>query len=310
MTNTPYDDVFRTLLNDCSTLIFPLLNETFGECYTGQEKIIFAPNEHFLNRQNGEMNERITDTCFRIEGNVSRKYHWECQSSTDSSMLVRFFEYDTQIALDEGVATGNVFTVIFPHSAVLYLRCNASTPSELKTRIVTPGGTVEYAILVMHSQKYSVEEIFRKKLLFLIPFHIFSYENMFERYEQDRRLLDMLKREYEYIKNRLEELQEKKEIDEYTKCTIIDMSKKVLDHIAKKYDNIREEVKSVMGGKVLEYEAKTIKNEGKREGRREGRLEVLIDLACDGLLTIKEAALRADITEDTFQKKMQEHRRI
>lgn len=80
------------------------------------------------------------------------------------------------------------------------------------------------------------------------------------------------------------------------------MSKKVLEHIARKYDNIREGVKSVMGGKVLEYEAKTIKNEG--------RLEVLIDLVCDGLLTVKEAALRADITEDVFQEKIQEHRRI
>ena len=33
--STPYDDVFRTLLNDCSRLILPVLNEIFGENYTG-----------------------------------------------------------------------------------------------------------------------------------------------------------------------------------------------------------------------------------------------------------------------------------
>ena len=63
---------------------------------------------------------------------------------------------------------------------------------------------------------------------------------------------------------------EKGTISEYTRCTIIDMSNKVLEHIAKKYHAVREGVKSVMGGKVLEYEAKTIKREGIKEGIKEG----------------------------------------
>ena len=53
--STPYDDVFRTLLNDCSPLIIPMINEIFGEHYTGREKIIFSQNEHFLNRQDGKI---------------------------------------------------------------------------------------------------------------------------------------------------------------------------------------------------------------------------------------------------------------
>ncbi len=46
LTNTPYDDVFRTLLNDCSGLIIPVINEVFGEHYTGEEEIVFSLNEH------------------------------------------------------------------------------------------------------------------------------------------------------------------------------------------------------------------------------------------------------------------------
>ena len=53
ISNTPYDDVFRTLLNDCSSLIIPVINEIFGENYSGKEKIIFSSNEHFLNKQGG-----------------------------------------------------------------------------------------------------------------------------------------------------------------------------------------------------------------------------------------------------------------
>lgn len=115
-----------------------------------------------------------------------------------------------------------------------------------------------------------IEEMFQKNLLFLIPFYIFSHERRFKEYEEDEAKLELLKKEYEQIKNRLEELLSQGIISEYSRCTIIDMSNKVLEHIAKKYDFGREGVKSIMGGKVLEYEAKTIREEGRKEGREEG----------------------------------------
>jgi hypothetical protein len=270
ITNTPYDDVFRTLLNDCSSLIIPVINEVFGEHYSGQEKITFSPNEHFLNQQGGNEEERITDTSFKIEGKETKKYHLECQSSTDNSMLVRFFEYDTQIALDEGRINGNVLIVTLPHSAVLFLRHHASTPDTLKIRMVTPGGTVEYDIQVMKSQQYTLEAIFEKNLLLLIPFYIFSHESQFDEYEKDKTKLKSLQKEYEQIKNKLEELLNQGAISEYTRCTIIDMSNKVLEHIAVKYNSVKEGVKAVMGGKVLEYEAKTIIREGIEQGIEQG----------------------------------------
>ena len=41
ITNTPYDDVFRTLLNDCSFLIIPVINEVFGELFgTGKNRLL------------------------------------------------------------------------------------------------------------------------------------------------------------------------------------------------------------------------------------------------------------------------------
>lgn len=270
LTSTPYDDVFRTLLNDCSSLIIPVINEVFGEHYQGTEEIVFSPNEHFLNQQDGNEQGRVTDTSFKIIGHQVKKYHWECQSSTDASMLVRFFEYDTQIALDEGKVEGGVLTVTFPHSAVLYLRCSESTPDKLETKIVTPGGSVTYGIQVMKAPEYTVGEIFEKGLLFLIPFHIFSHERKFKEYERDGRGLESLKSEYGQIRASLEELLDKGAISEYMKCTVIDMSNKVLEHIAKNYVSVREGVRSAMGGRVLEYEAKTIKNEGREEGREEG----------------------------------------
>ena len=131
---TPYDDVFRTLLNDCSELVLPVLNEIFGEHYSGTERIVFSGNEHYLNRQDGKEERRITDSAFTVIGGEStfedgehsedgerfedarrtagggeteaetalrdagstavrgKKYLFECQSTADSSLLIRIFE--------------------------------------------------------------------------------------------------------------------------------------------------------------------------------------------------------------------------
>lgn len=58
----------------------------------------------------------------------------------------------------------------------------------------------------MKSQRYTLEEIFKKKLLFLIPFYIFSHEGNFEEYEQDEMKLQVLLSEYNQIKVGLEKL--------------------------------------------------------------------------------------------------------
>ena len=40
---TPYDDAFRTMMNDCIQLLIPVINEIFGKNYTGKEKLLPTP---------------------------------------------------------------------------------------------------------------------------------------------------------------------------------------------------------------------------------------------------------------------------
>ena len=65
---------------------------------------------------------------------------------------------------------------------------------------------------------------------------------------------------------------------------------KVLEHIAKRYAAVRKGVKSIMGGKVLDYEAKTIRNEGVEEGIR-GTVSILKKLG------VPAQAIRVQIQE-------------
>ena len=141
----------------------------------------------------------------------------------------------------------------------------------------------EYDIPVIKSQRYSIDEIFEKNLLLLIPFYIFSHESRFKKYESDTAMLETLMSEYECIRERLERLAEQKTINEFTKCTILDMANKVLENIAANHEKVREGVKSVMGGQVLEYEAKRIRNEGIKQGIEQGVEQGIEALILDNL---------------------------
>lgn len=269
---TAYDDSFRTLLNDCRELIIPVVNEAFGERYTGHEKIIFGINEQLQSQAGGDPKKVITDSSFEIvtAAGARKRYHIECQALPDSSMLVRLFEYDTGIALADGEVESGVLTVSFPKSAVLFLRHREKTPDTMLIRMVTPGGTAEYTVPVIKVQRYSLDDIFGKRLLFFIPFYIFSHEKQLPEYDSDAAKLKKLEDEYAYILAKLNELQKAGEITEFVKKSICVMTNHVMALIAKRYERVREGVEHIMGGKILEYEAKTILNNGISIGRDEG----------------------------------------
>ena len=282
-----YDGAFRTILNDCRKLIIPVINEIFHEHYTGEEEIRFFPNEHFLDQQDAADKERITDTNFQIIGRIVKKYHLECESSLpDGKITIRLFEYDAQIALDEGEVTEETLTVTFPNTAVMYLRAYKKTPDKMKYVIVTPGGTVEYDVPIMKVQSYSLDEIFEKRLLMLIPFYIFSHEKSFSEYNNNEQKLEELKAEYRIILERLDDLEKQGIIGAFDKRTIIELSSDVIREIARKYENVQKGIGAMMRGPLIQTEARTILNRGISENKKETALRMLKV----GKLTIEEIA--------------------
>ncbi len=291
-----YDGAFRTILNDCRQMIIPVINEVFKEDYTGNEIIEFHPNEHFIEQQDSANQERITDTNFIIYGKKKKKYHLECESSLpDGRMTIRLFEYDAQIALDEGEVVNETLTVTFPNTAVLYLRNYKKTPDKMRYVIKTPGGTVEYDVPIMKVQEYTLEDIFSKGLLLLIPFYIFSHEKNFKVYNSNEQRLAELKAEYRSILERLDKLEQEGIIGAFDKRTIIELSGDVIREIAQKYEKVQKGIGGMMSGALLETEARTILNRGKDEAKKETALRMLQD----GELPIDKVAKYSglDITE-------------
>ena len=287
------------ILNDCRQLIIPVINEIFGETYTGEEEIRFFPNEHFLDQQDLADKERITDTNFTIFGKIPKKYHVECESSLpDGKITVRLFEYDAQIALDEGRVTRETLTVTFPNTAVLYLRTFKKTPDKMKYVIITPGGTVQYDVPVMKVQTYALDDIFEKRLLMLIPFYIFSHEKSFPEYNTNEQKLGELKAEYQKIIERLDGLEQQGVIGAFDKRTIIELSGDVMKEIAQKYENVQKGIGDMMRGALIETSARTILNQGISQGISQGinqgisqnQRETALRMLQDGDLSIDKIA--------------------
>ena len=156
----------------------------------------------------------------------------------------------------------------------------------MKYVIVTPGGTVQYDVPIMKIQTYSLEDIFEKGLLMLIPFYIFSHEKGFPEYDSNEQKLEELKAEYQKILERLDELERQGVIGAFDKRTIIELSGDVIKEIAQKYENVQKGVGDMMRGVLIETSARRLKNEAENETKRNTALRMLKR----GKMTIEEIA--------------------
>ena len=105
--------------------------------------------------------------------------------------------------------------------------------------------------------------------------------------------------EFEEICAKMEQLVQENKMTELESRIIVELSKKVVDNIAKKYKKITRGVERVMGGKVIETEAKKMYNRGIKIGEENGRNEGLKDLIKKKLAKGKDIAQIADEIEES-----------
>ena len=257
--STTFDDVFRTIAQKMPFMMVALINEAFGESYPDNVKIQQLRNE-FITKDK----KIITDSLFLIK---DKYYHIECQSNPDSTMEIRMIEYDFMIAHEHAEKKEGRYEINFPESAVLYLRHNKSTPDKLKVVVNMPDGrSFDYETKIIKAKDYTQEEIFRKKLLVLVPFYLMRYEDQFSEMEQNEKEKLAFFESCEKLRKQLENEVGNRDI-QY--ADMIDLITKVSDHILEDHKKIRKGVKDIMGGKILELRSEKLLKKGRTEGRAE-----------------------------------------
>ena len=258
--STIFDDVFRTMLEKMPQLAVPLINEVFGTSYPEDVKIIQKRNEH--QTKNGRI---ITDSHLLI---ANRIYHIECQSTDDSTMVIRMIEYDFAISLEQVQKENGRYRMYFPQSCVLYLR-GIKKRDTISVEIVMPNGdTVEYTVPVVQVQEFTCDDMMQKHLLFLLPYHVIKYEQEKELdtdSEKWKEFLDECKKIESYLEeNFLEKGNEKSYRD------MIELIIRIADHVFRDNEKVRKGFGDVMGGKVLELESDKLIQRGIEQGLEQG----------------------------------------
>ena len=94
ISNTPYDDAFKTMYVECDELVYPLLNEVFGEHYSGNEKIIRRGNEFFENEEDQKF------------GNVRKGMGEIMGGHVLDSVVIRARDEGIQKGIEKGIEKG------------------------------------------------------------------------------------------------------------------------------------------------------------------------------------------------------------
>lgn len=296
----PYDSAFKTVMYECKDIVYPLLNETFGESYDKSIRIEFLNEEH-EDASDSELKEIIiSDTNFIVrssEGKVLGRYIYECQSSGDSKMTVRMYRYSARTAFEQMYEENGILHIPFPEVAVLYLKGKGSDSIEESiVRLEFPDRTIDYKMKALRFRRYTIDELFDKKLYVLLPFTLFLYDGKLDKINSDDEKLANLMKSYENIISRLNDAEKTGEITDFEKREVLNLLKSVSDALAHKYDNITKEVDEIMGGQILKFpDTEALKN-SKNEGRVEGRIEERID-------TLREFGMQDDKIVDDIKKK-------
>ena len=290
-----YDDAFRTMESECDDLLIPFINYFFDESYDRSAEILHMRNEHFVERDDQTAEKRVTDSYVKIsQGGTLKAYHLECESKKyDGSVLVRLFEYDAQIAIDESKYTRTSLRLDFPNTGLLILRDSRVTPREAEVIIRTPGGEVKYNIPIIREADFTVDDIFDKQLYFLLPFYIFNHEKLLKEYDKDAEKLDAFLQMQETIIDRLHGDVMSKCLSSLSCDVIIRLIRSVAYKLTAKTKNVQMRMEELMGGKVLDLDVIRAHKEGKAEGREEGKAEGREEGRAEG----RETGIRAFIED-------------
>ena len=203
-------------------------------------------------------------------------YHLECQSTHDASMVVRMIEYDFSIALQEALEQGAPYRMKFPSSCVLLLRHTSETPDYLEMEVEMPDSKpFRYHAKIYKTQLVSEEEIFRRRLLILLPFYLMRYEKELSSLDAESDAAAALIRECREIRMRLADLT-LLQGDELLYRQITELIIRVSDHLLAANEPLNRKVRPAMGGEVLELMDDKIersRKEGIQEGIALGRQE-------------------------------------
>lgn len=208
-------------------------------------------------------------------------------------MAIRMFQYDAAIAIEHATQTADDQTeAYFPKSCVLYIRNHREIQHQHTVNVhFADGQTVNYHCPIVYAQKYTIDSIFEKRLLLLLPYYILRYEHFLKSNTNDTDKIDQLLKDYTTICERLSQIMEYSE-KRSLYLDLIKLINQVADYIIPADKPVKERMELVMGGNVLKLFSDELEEHEKRgikKGTEEAHYTMSVKLHQHGM-SISEIA--------------------
>ena len=118
----------------------------------------------------------------------------------------------------------------------------------------------------MQAKRYTVDRIFEKRLLILLPYHILRYEHFLKHNGTNSKKVKHLLDDFREINRRLEDASEKEQ-KSHLYMDMIVLIEKIADYIIPKDNDIRKGLGEIMGGKILKLRSEELLEQGEAKGR-------------------------------------------
>ena len=130
---------------------------------------------------------------------------------------------------------------------------------------MTDGTRVVYQVPVVRAETFTLDDIFQKKLIFLLPYYIIRYEKSKDSLEENNEVLQGMLEEYKEIESYLEqELLDQGKEKAYR--DLIELISRIADYIFADREKIKEGIGDILRGNVLELESDRLIKEGMERG--------------------------------------------
>ena len=182
-----YDKIFKKILTLSSTAVVNLINGLFDTNYPPGSTI----NYNWTEFESDGLKRILADTILTINNRYS--YHMEAQITEDENIIFRVFEYGYTHADRNRKNCPDGCILPFPEPRIIYLYSSGKIPDKYSLTLdFGSQGTFLYQVSTFNFLEISLEELNRKKMVILIPFHLLKLRNLLAR-KRSQDNLDALK---------------------------------------------------------------------------------------------------------------------
>lgn len=142
----------------------------------------------------------------------------------------------------------------------------------------------------------TVDSIFEKKLLALLPYHILRYEHLLKSNNTDQKKIGQLLDDYRMIGEKLQQMQENEDTSELY-VDLIALINKLADYVIPDCNPVKERLGEIMDGQILKLRSEELIEQGINQA--------LYSSVQDGDMLPERAAKRLNINVPELKMQMQ-----